>query len=118
MSRQYDARQEVLKAHPTDRKSGVDMFLGYLAVSEKDFAYEEGMSSEEYIYGKDNAVEENPKFSSDIEIAARALNMKLHGATELGQRTQWIAEALMVERNRNVKALEPCMKCGRNRTSC
>lgn len=51
MSRQYDAKQEALKAYPDDRQSGVDLFLGYLGISEKDFDYEEGMSSEEYIYG-------------------------------------------------------------------
>jgi len=34
----------------------------------------------------------------DVIEAARVLNMRLHSATELGQRTQWIAEALMKER--------------------
>lgn len=42
----------------------------------------------------------------DIEIAARSLNMKLHSATELGQRTQWIAEALLAERDRCAKIAE------------
>lgn len=51
MSRQYDARQVALKAYPDDIESGVDLFLGYLNVSEDDFQYEEGMSSAEYIYG-------------------------------------------------------------------
>lgn len=36
----------------------------------------------------------------DVFEAARVLNMKLHSATELGQRTQWIAEALLAERGR------------------
>lgn len=60
MSRQYDAKQEALKAYPTDVQSGVDMFLGYLNVSEDDFRYEEGMSPEEYIYGKAPARSSNP----------------------------------------------------------
>lgn len=51
MSRQYDAKQAVLKAHPTRTDDGVDLFLGYLDVSEVDFSYEEGMSAAEYIYG-------------------------------------------------------------------
>lgn len=51
MSRQFDAKQEALKAYPDDVEAGVDLFLGYLEVSEDDFQYEEGMSSAEYIYG-------------------------------------------------------------------
>lgn len=51
MSRQYDAKQSVLKAYPTDMESGVELFLEILNVSEADFAYEEGESSREYIYG-------------------------------------------------------------------
>lgn len=52
MSRQFDAKQVVLKAHPTDHEAGVDLFLNYLGVSVADFQYEEGMTPEEYIYGK------------------------------------------------------------------
>jgi hypothetical protein len=52
MSRQYDAKQEALKAYPTDREAGVRLLLDYCDVSEKDFIYEEGMTPEEYIYGK------------------------------------------------------------------
>ena len=51
MSRQYDAKQEVLAAWPNDREEGVRLFLIILDVCESDFQYEEGMSSEEYIYG-------------------------------------------------------------------
>ncbi len=51
MSRQYDAKQEALKAYPNDRAAGVEMFLGYLDISEDDFAYEENQSAESYIYG-------------------------------------------------------------------
>lgn len=50
MSRQYDAKQEVLKAYPDDVQAGVEMFLGYLDVSASDFEYEEGMTPAEYIY--------------------------------------------------------------------
>lgn len=52
MSRQFDAKQEVLAAYPHDREAGVSLFLAYLDASEADFSYEEGMSAEEYIYGK------------------------------------------------------------------
>lgn len=52
MSRQFDAKQEALKSYPTDREAGVQLLLGYLDVSEKDFIYEEGMTPEEYIYGR------------------------------------------------------------------
>lgn len=52
MSRQFDAKQEALKAHPHDQMAGVDLFLGYLDATEGDFRYEEGMSPAEYIYGK------------------------------------------------------------------
>jgi hypothetical protein len=53
MSRQFDAKHAALKAYPTDREAGRQLFLEYLGdVSEKDFIYEEGMTPEEYIYGK------------------------------------------------------------------
>lgn len=52
MSRQYDAKQAALKAYPTDRKAGAELLLEYLECSEADFKYEEGMTPEEYIYGK------------------------------------------------------------------
>ncbi|QTG12396.1 hypothetical protein G6M86_03675 [Agrobacterium tumefaciens] len=41
----------------------------------------------------------------DVIETARVLNMRLHKATELGQRTQWIAEAIMAERMRCEAAL-------------
>lgn len=37
---------------PNDREAGVQLLLDYCDVSEKDFIYEEGMTPEEYIYGK------------------------------------------------------------------
>lgn len=43
----------------------------------------------------------------DVVEAARVLNMKLHSATELGQRTQWIAEALLAERKAALSAADP-----------
>jgi hypothetical protein len=52
MSRQFDAKQSVLKAHPHDREAGISLFMEYLDVSEKDFIYEEGMTPEQYVYGK------------------------------------------------------------------
>lgn len=52
MSRQYNAKQEALKAYPNDREAGVRLLLDYCGVSEKDFIYEEGVTPEEYIYGK------------------------------------------------------------------
>lgn len=52
MSRQFDAKHAALKAYPTDREACIQLFVEYLDVSEKDFVYEEGMTPEEYIYGK------------------------------------------------------------------
>lgn len=52
MSRQYDAKQHVLKIYPDDKYAGVNLFLDYLDVGLDDFEYEEGMPAEEYIYGK------------------------------------------------------------------
>lgn len=51
MSRQYDAKQQVLKAYPEDRESGVDLFQEIMDCSESDFRYDEGVGFEEYIYG-------------------------------------------------------------------
>lgn len=51
MSRQYDAKQEVLKAYPNDREAGVDLFQTIMDCSEDDFRYENGEGFEEYIYG-------------------------------------------------------------------
>lgn len=51
MSRQFDAKQEVLKAYPEDRESGVDLFQEILDISESEFRYNEGMGFEDYIYG-------------------------------------------------------------------
>lgn len=42
----------------------------------------------------------------DVIEAARVLNMRLHSATELGQKTQWIAEALMEARKAALCAAE------------
>lgn len=53
MSRQYDAKQAVLAAYPTDKESGVDLFYTIMGCDQSDFEYEEGMTAEEYIYGKD-----------------------------------------------------------------
>jgi hypothetical protein len=52
MSRQYDAKQHVLKNYPDDKYAGVNLFLDYLDIGLDDFEYEEGMPAEEYIYGK------------------------------------------------------------------
>jgi len=52
MSRQYDAKQSVLKAYPDDKYNGVDLFYQIMDCDQSDFEYEEGMTAEEYIYGK------------------------------------------------------------------
>lgn len=52
MSRQFDAKAAALKAYPNDKEAGVQLFLEYLDGNESDFRYEEGVSPEEYIYGK------------------------------------------------------------------
>jgi hypothetical protein len=51
MSRQFDAKQAALSAHPDDIQAGVDLFLLVLDASEDDFRYENGMSVAQYIYG-------------------------------------------------------------------
>jgi len=51
MSRAFDAKQAALSAHPDDRELAVDLFLGYLDVSEGDFEYEFNQSPEVYIFG-------------------------------------------------------------------
>lgn len=51
MSRQYTAKQAVLKAYPDDKESGVDLFYEIMDCGQSDFEYEEGMTAEEYIYG-------------------------------------------------------------------
>lgn len=55
MSRQFDAKHAALKAYPNDREAGIQLFLEYLDVSEKEFIYEEGRTPEEYIYGERSA---------------------------------------------------------------
>lgn len=52
MSRQYDAKQQVLAAYPERCDAAEDLFLGYLGVSRKDFEYEESQPPLDYIYGK------------------------------------------------------------------
>ena len=52
MSRTFDAKHAALKAYPNDRNAGVQLFLEYLNANASDFIYEEGMTPEEYIYGK------------------------------------------------------------------
>jgi hypothetical protein len=52
MSRQYDAKQSVLKAYPDDVQSGIDLFYEIMDCDQSDFEYEEGMTAEEYVYGK------------------------------------------------------------------
>lgn len=51
MSRAYDAKQAALSAHHDDRWMAVELFLGYLDISEEDFAYEFNASPEFYIFG-------------------------------------------------------------------
>ena len=52
MSRQFDAKQAALAAHPNDREAAVDLFVGYCGMDFCDIEYELGMSCEEYIFGK------------------------------------------------------------------
>lgn len=51
MSKVYDAKQAVLKAHPVDRDAGVDLFYTIIDMDECDFEYEFDESAEKYIYG-------------------------------------------------------------------
>lgn len=52
MSRQFDAKATTLRVYPDDKSMGVQFFLEYLESDEKEFTYSEGMTPEEYIYGK------------------------------------------------------------------
>lgn len=49
MSRAFEAQIAAQKSYPEDRQAGVEPFLGYLDTTEKDFAYEQGQSAEEYV---------------------------------------------------------------------
>lgn len=55
MSRKFDAKHAALKAYPTDKEAGVQLFLEYLDGNHKDFLYEESMTPEEYVYGTKTA---------------------------------------------------------------
>ena len=50
MSRAYDAKQEALQAYPDCKESAVDLFLGYLDISESDFEYEFNQTAKDYIF--------------------------------------------------------------------
>jgi hypothetical protein len=50
------------------------------------------------------------KIPADVMAEARALLMKLHGATELGQRANWLAEALMA---RDTATRKECVEIAR-----
>ena len=52
MSRQYEARQHVLKVYPEKCTDGLSLFLDYCGVGSADFEYEEGISAEKYIWGE------------------------------------------------------------------
>ncbi len=58
MSRQYDAKQAAIAAYPLDKDSGVELFYTILDCGVADFEYEEGMTAEEYIYGKEPKTQE------------------------------------------------------------
>ena len=51
MSRAYGAKRVVLKAYPDNREDAINLFLGYLDISEGDFTYENNQTPEEYIFG-------------------------------------------------------------------
>lgn len=51
MSRAFDAKQEALSAHPENREDAIDLFLGYMDLSENEFKYDFNQSAEEYIFG-------------------------------------------------------------------
>jgi hypothetical protein len=59
VSRAFDAKQHALKAYPERCEEGVDLLLDYLDASAKDFEYDMGMTAEEYIYGKQEPVQES-----------------------------------------------------------
>lgn len=91
MSRTYDAKNAALKAHPTNRKAAINLFLEYLNVSQDDFFHEENMTAEEYIFGNQaediadpqtaaKVADTDAKINNDVEMGRQAL-LKL--ATEM-----------------------------------
>ena len=56
MSRAYDAKQVALEIYKAtkNRDQTVDLFLGYIDISESDFVYEFNQTPEKYIFGDDN----------------------------------------------------------------
>ena len=55
VSRQYDAKDQVLKAYPKPCDEARMLFLTILDSNDKDFLYEEGQTALEYLYGKEAA---------------------------------------------------------------
>ncbi len=53
MSRQYDAKQEALKAYPTDETPVSSFSTPSWTAEFQTLNTKEGMTAEEYIYGKD-----------------------------------------------------------------
>lgn len=64
MSRQFDAKQHALQCRT--KSDGVELFLSFLDISEDDFQAEEGMSAEEYIYGKDEHIARDKMSENEI----------------------------------------------------
>jgi len=71
MSRPYDAKQAALKAHPSNRKDAISLFLEYLNVSHEDFFYSEGMTAEEYIFGNQAEDIADPQLAAQTEPTSR-----------------------------------------------
>lgn len=59
MSRVYDAKQVALAAHPDDRETAIELFIGYCDMDESDLAYDLGMSIEKYIFGDEKLTPNN-----------------------------------------------------------
>ena len=51
MSRAFDAKTTVLRIYPKHEPEAIDLFLGYLDISEEDFTYEFNQTPEKYVYG-------------------------------------------------------------------
>lgn len=77
MSRQYDAKQAALKAHPNHRNYAISLFLEFLDISHEDFFYSEGMTAEEYIFGNQAEDIADPQLAASVNAQAEPTSRKV-----------------------------------------
>ena len=57
MSKQYDIKRSIISliANPDDKEVAVDLLLSAIDCDEGDFEYENNMTPEQYLFGKDKS---------------------------------------------------------------